>query len=245
MRCEEVRQHVAACEACRAEYGGFEELWQALADVPAGPVPSDRMRERFSALLATDHAGTDEGTRPRLDPAGMRSPLLQVAMAATLLLVGALAGRVVALRPTQPSTEIADVRSELHEMRQMLTLSLMQQSSATERLRGVSWTAQIDQPNNDVVAALLDTLLRDPSVNVRLAAVDALRRFSSRDDVRQGTQRAAADISSPLLQIAVIDYLVETHDRQAVGLLQRLSGDASVDESVRGRAVWGLERLSS
>ena len=120
--------------------------------------------------------------------------------------------------------------------------SIFRKLTVAENIRAVLELRDLEE---EAILAQLDTLLHDPSVNVRLAAVDALRRFSSRDDVRQGTQRAAADVSSPLLQIAVIDYLVETHDRQAVGLLQRLSGDLSVDESVRGRAAWGLERLSS
>ena len=75
-------------------------------------------------------------------------------------------------------------------MRQMLMLSLMQQQSATERLRGVSGSVQIDQPGAEIVRALLETLMHDPNVNVRLACVDALRRFSEQDVVRRGTVQA-------------------------------------------------------
>jgi hypothetical protein len=137
------------------------------------------------------------------------------------------------------------MRGELHDMRQMLTLSLLQQQSATERLRGVSYTAGIDQPGNEVVAALLDTLLHDPSVNVRLSAVDALRRFSDRADVRLGTKQAVTDSTAPMLQVAVIDFMVETRDPQARVVLRQLADDGTVDQSVRGRARWGLERLAS
>ena len=129
-------------------------------------------------------------------------------------------------------------------MRQMLTLSLMQQQSATERLRGVSGSAQIDQPGNEIVGALLDTLMHDPNVNVRLACVDALRRFSGQDQVRRGTIQALSETSYPLVQIALIDYMVETKDTGAADALRRLSEDAMVNEAVRGRAVWGLRQLS-
>lgn len=253
-----VRSHVASCASCQAEFGGVDVLWHALGEVPSAPVPSDRMRERFSAVLAAEREpGDGRGAsrasrvltwRPRLWPG---APLVQMAVAASLLLVGVAIGRGLAPSPPLPSasgaatTEIADVRSELREMRQMLTLSLLQQQSASERLRGVSSSAQLDQPGHEVVAALLDTLLHDPNDNVRLAAVDALRRFSDRDEVRRGTMRAATDSSSPLLQIAVIDFMVETRDPQAAPLLRQLSQDAAVDESVRGRAVRGLERLAS
>ena len=209
MRCEEVKeqfaeylagtldasvakaleQHVASCPECQAEYAGIEALWQALGTLPTPLVPSNRMRERFSAMMADERAAADRRPASRQDRGrtwvpSFRSgePLVQLALAASLLIVGVLVGRALPPRQAQPalppSTEIAEVRSELKDMRQMLTLSLMQQQSATERLRGVSWTAQIDQPGNEVVSALLDTLLHDPNVNVRLAAIDALRRFS-------------------------------------------------------------------
>ncbi|HUR32644.1 MAG TPA: HEAT repeat domain-containing protein [Vicinamibacterales bacterium] len=276
MRCEEVRerfaeylagsldagdataleQHVASCAECQAEYAGVEVLWRALADVPAPPVPSNRMRERFSATLAAERASADRRPASRLargrtwaPRSWTGEPLVQMALAASLLLVGVLVGRALpgrgAVAVPQPASEIAEVRSELRDMRQMLTLSLLQQQSATERLRGVNWTAQIDQPGTEVVSALLDTLLHDPNVNVRLAAVDALRRFSDRADVRLGTKRAIVDTSSPLLQVAVIDFMVDTRDPQAPALFRSLTQDASVDEAVRGRAQWGLDQFAS
>src|SRR6266542_2243037 len=59
--------------------------------------------------------------------------------------------------------------------------------------------------------------LHDPNVNVRLASVDALKRFSMQADVRLGTLRALTEASSPMLQVAIIDFMVETRDTGAVG----------------------------
>lgn len=251
-----LEEHVSSCAACQAEYAGVDALWQALGDVRPALVPSNRMRERFSAMVATERALSDR--RPASRQFGQRrwpslgstgGSLVQAALAASLLIVGLIAGRAITSRSSVPAApqnnEIAEVRSELREMRQLLTLSLMQQQSATERLRGVSWTAQIDQPGNEVVSALLDTLLHDQNVNVRLAAIDALRRVSDRADVRVGTKRAVTDKSSPLLQVAVIDFMVETRDPQAPDLFRALASDATVDSSVRGRAQWGLEHFVS
>ncbi len=259
-----VREHVEGCDRCRVEFGGEEALWRAMEGPPL-PVPTDRMRARLMVAVEQAEAARTSAVqdaapagepgrvlamRPRFRTSG---PLARLAAAASLLLVGVLIGRnsvqwSAPLPPAAPpatATEIADVRAELRDMRQMLTLSLLQQQSAAERLRGVSASAQLEQPGNEVVAALLDTLLHDPNENVRLAAVDALRRFSDREDVRRGTGRAVTDSAAPLLQIAVIDFMVETRDPQAASMLQRLSQDRSVDELVRGRAALGLERLSS
>ncbi len=251
-----LRTHVSSCADCQAEWMGLDALWQALGDLPAPAVPSNRMRERLSATLTAERTSAwrsasrrDDGRAAKAAGWTTREPLVQMALAASLLLAGVIVGRSTAPAPaavTPPAAEIAEVRSELRDMRQMLTLSLLQQQSATERLRGVSGTSQIDQPGNEVVAALLDTLLHDPNVNVRLAAVDALRRVSDRPDVRLGTRQAVVDrSSSPLLQVAVIDFMVETRDPQAAALLNTLAQDTTLDALVRGRAQWGLERTAS
>jgi hypothetical protein len=251
---DEMRRHVAACSECQKELGATEDVWEGLGEIAAPVVPSNRMRERFSAALAEERASIDGRPASRRVARGPWAPrfwpgepLVQMAIAASLLIAGVALGRVSAPRvpAAQPVGEIAEVRSELHDMRQMLTLSLLQQQSATERLRGVSSTADIEQPGNEVVMALLDTLLHDPSVNVRLAAVDALRRFSDRPDVRLGTKQAIGDASVPMLQVAVIDFMVETRDPQARAVFTQLAADGKVDESVRGRAKWGLDQLAS
>lgn len=251
-----LRAHVSSCADCQAEFMGFDALWSALGTLPAPAVPSNRMRERFSAALTAERTSSWRPASRRNNgrawtAAGWttREPLVQMALAASLLVAGVVIGRSTVAAPAAgapPAAGIAEVRSELRDMRQMLTLSLLQQQSATERLRGVSWTSQIDQPGNEVVSALLDTLLHDPNVNVRLAAVDALRRVSDRPDVRLGTRQAVTDRSaSPLLQVAVIDFMVETRDPQAPALFNALAQDATLDALVRGRAQWGLERTTS
>jgi hypothetical protein len=249
----ELLEHLATCAACRAEAEEAEDVWARLGEIPGNRMDQVAMRARFDEMLEVyQHGLRDErlatdNQRPLAIAWWPRRPILQATFAAALLVVGVLAGGVfdrLLPKPTPvPGADLTELRRELKDVREMLTLSLMQQQSATERLRGVSWSNDIDQPGSAIVSALLDTLLHDPNVNVRLAAVDALRRFSGQDSVRKGTAQALADASSPLLQVAIIDFMVETKDTGAAGTLRRLSQDAMVNEAVRGRAVQGLERL--
>ena len=89
------------------------------------------------------------------------------------------------------------------DLRQMVSLSLLQQQSASERLKGVAWAAQLESGDGSVVTALLDALSNDPNVNVRLASVDALKRFATQDAVRRGAVTALERQTSPLVQIAL------------------------------------------
>jgi hypothetical protein len=119
----------------------------------------------------------------------------------------------------------------------------MQQQSASERLKGVNWSYQVQQPDNQVLSALLDTLMHDSNVNVRLATIDALRRFGDQPTVRRGVIEAMPREESPMVQVALIDLAVDLHEKESIGTLRQLAEDKKFDPSVRDRAERGLAEL--
>ena len=125
----------------------------------------------------------------------------------------------------------------------MVALSLLQQQSASDRLKGVSTSSQLERPGSEVVSALLDTLKHDPNVNVRLASVDALRRFSGRDAVREGVVEALPRQESPLVQIAMVDFILEAAGPDVKSVLQQLADDMMLNQAVRARAERGLRQV--
>jgi hypothetical protein len=225
-------EHLRACRSCEAEAGVATDTWALLGDIPAAHADSAAMRARFDRIL-------DVSAPPsRL----WMTHGLQAAAAVTLVALGFLAGRQTL--PNAPDPALGDLREELRATRQMVSLSLLQQQSASERLRGITYTSQIDRPGGELLGALIDTLLHDPDVSVRLKTIDALKRFADRDNVR----RAAVDalnvpMSSPHVQIALIDFLVEANDRNSAASLRRLADDTMVDKAVRARAAWGLQHI--
>ncbi len=247
-----VAAHLASCAACRDEAAVLADGWAALDTIPPERPDSAGMRARFDAALDLYREGLAGAAAPgawdRLNAwmAGWwpRRPAWQFGLAVLFLASGLILGRGRTPAPPVDTPTITELRQELHDTREMVMLSLLQQSSAAERLRGVSWSEQIDAPGNTVVTALLDSLAHDSNVNVRLACVDALRRFGADPRVRQGAIQTLDDRSAPLVQIALIDFVVETGERDAVSALRRLSQDAAQDESVRGRAAWGVDQLS-
>jgi hypothetical protein len=229
---------------------GLSQTWRRLGGIPAMTPDSSAMRARFEAMLAESRA-TQSRAVSRPGGSDVRSwlrrhstlqPLLQGCAALLLLLVGIEVGRE--LRPSS-APEVRELSQEVRDLRQMVSLSLMQQQSASERLKGVSWSNQLDSPGNEVEAALVDTLLHDPNVDVRLASIDALKRFAERDAVRSAAVHALETQSSPLVQMALIDFVVETRDHAALETLRRLSRDDSVNATVRARAVWGIDHLEA
>lgn len=126
-------------------------------------------------------------------------------------------------------------------MRQLVTLSLLQQNSATERLRGVNFSYRAEPNDVEVLSALLQTVNEDPSVNVRLAAVDALGNFRDSSVARRGLMNALPKQDSPMVQIAIIDALAAMRERGAAPTLRELLTGQGVDENVRKRADEALK----
>jgi hypothetical protein len=236
-----VAAHLATCPLCAAEFEELGHTWEMLGDLPHRRVDSAGMRARFDAALeAYQH-----GSKPRRAwPAGLSGYGLQFAAAAALLILGIALGRQLVPAPAI-DPQIAAMRDELRNMREIVTLSLLQQQSASERLRGVSYTSQIEQPDAQITAALLDALMHDPNDNVRLRTVDALKRFASHDAVRRGAVEALSRQTSPLIQMAVIELVLEVGGRDAAGALRQMSSDPMVDEAVRTRAAQGLAQLGA
>src|SRR5205823_2534784 len=120
---------------------------------------------------------------------------------------------------------------------------LMQQESAGNRLRGVNWSYQLKQPGQELLAALLDTLIHDSNVNVRLATVDALRQFVDQPVVRKGVIEAMRKQASPMVQVALIDLAVDLHAKESISALREFTQDQKIDVAVRDRAKKGLAEL--
>jgi hypothetical protein len=249
---DSVREHLAACPGCQAEADALRQVWSALDAVPSAQPDSTAMRARFASMLDGYEHGRDGAAAARWESMNSwlaafwpRQPLVQLAAAAALLVIGLAAGRATRPAAPPPSDEMAALRTELRETRQMVTLSLLQQQSASDRLRGVSWSGRLEEPGGEVVNALLEALLHDPNVNVRLASIDALARFADQQAVRQAAIEALQSASSPLVQIALIDFVVGAQEKTSIEALKRLAADPALNEAVRSRVDWGLTQLGA
>lgn len=254
----EVEKHLAACPGCRAEAEELGSLWAGLARLEAEP-PEAELRERFDAVLAAYRAGLAESEAggagaidvPKrgggwrrwlsvLAPPGRSGPLLAYGLLA--LLVGLGLGIVVAGGgPFGPGGrgELRSLRGEVRTLNELVTLSLLEAPSATERLQGVSFGARMERPDREVLSALVEAATRDPNVNVRLAAIEALAPVASRPRVLGPLARALPEQESPLVQVALVDLLLasdgETARRAAAGLLEDEEVYPDVRRHVRER----------
>lgn len=234
----EFHEHVGTCTACRDELDMLRTHWAALGLLEdAEPDPS--LRRGFYRSLEAFQEGLTHRQRPWL-AWWPKTAALQVALSIALLFAGGAAGYWVS---GQNSPQVAELRQEVERLNQVMALSLLQQQSAFTRLEGVAWAYRVERSDSEVLEALLRTADSDPSVDVRLAAVDALRLFSDNASLRPRLAQSLPRQNSPLMQVALIDLLVELRERSAVPQLQRLLKEPALDQTVQKRAQRALYRL--
>ena len=246
-----VEKHMAECADCRESYA----IWKKLAQLPEEQ-PSPAMRARFETMLNAYEEGRWEhdklkSQRRQIAPAGffggwLRMPALQLAGAAAMLAVGLFIGRNVLPNQaqSQEAKQLAELHNELSATKQLVTLTLLQQESASERLQGVSYSMQVSRPDPEIVAALLHTLRHDNSVDVRLAALDALRRYGNEPRVRKGLVDSLQTQQSPMVQASLVDTLVEMGEKSALPNIKKLEESPNLNPTVKQRAQQGIEKLS-
>jgi len=245
--------HIATCDTCRRDAEQLGALWRNLALIPAEE-PTPQMRTRFYDSLAAFRQGLESVPkhrwRERLLALWPRQPAWQMAVSFALLVVGVGVGYELHPGQTKPEvgtasgvSEVAQLRGEISNMRQMVALSLLQQQSAGDRLRGVSYAYQVPSSDTQMLSALLATVNTDPNVNVRLAAVDALHGFGASEVTRAAVIQSIRKQDQPMVEIALIDLLVDLHETEARPDLAKLATDDKVNEAVRQHAKVAMEKL--
>jgi hypothetical protein len=247
---QNVEAHLEQCADCSEEV----VIWRKLSFLPVEQ-PSPASRARFEAMLHAYQAGRSNQPadnspwRKRASAWNwnvfhwLRSPVGAMAWSAALLAIGVFAGLRLA-GPQPPSLDLAAVQSELASMKQLVVLSMLQQQSASARLEGVAWSTRDQQLDPQVLSALLHTLRYDASVDVRLAALDALSRHGRPPQVHKAILDSLQQQQSPLVQVALIDLLLEWRDPDAAQRLQALQQAPNLNPTVRQRVEWAKSKLN-
>ena len=245
-----IKNHAATCASCREELENLTETWTKLGVLPEEQ-PGENLRENFYTMLESYKAGLEQkkqgfGTKKWLDSLfgkiWPRRPVFQFAFTLFLLLIGFSIG--LFLPTANPdNTERRELRQEVRDLRQSAALAMLKLDSSSERIRGVSFSTQVKNPDQKTLVALLDTLNHDPNVNVRLSAVDALYLFSNEPLVKEGLIQSLSQQESPLVQIALIDLIADIREKRAVKALKELIKQQKVNPVVKKQAELSIQEL--
>lgn len=166
----------------------------------------------------------------------------RLAIASVTLIIGIAAG--FSLRtPIQKDVQIDALGQEINDLKELVMLSLLEKESATERLKAVSLTEEMAQASRKVTHALIHTLNNDENVNVRLAALDALKAYGNDSRVREELIHSIGKQESPLVQLSLAEIMVALQVKSSVKELKKIANDKNTPTDVRERIEESIKIL--
>jgi len=209
------------------------------------PEPSENIRHQFYANLQQEQAKLKRKAswKRRLPSIQLDIKLSQLAYGLVIFLLGLMLGLLTNTNQGYEQ-QMADMRAELHNMQESLVVNLLEQPSATQRLKAVNISTGMRQTNEKVTVSLLQVLNEDPDVNVRLAALDALLNYADRPLVREGLIRSIPGQDAPMMQIAMAEAMVELKEKRSVKELQQLLEKDDINQMVAQEIRKSISALS-
>ena len=130
--------------------------------------------------------------------------------------------------------EVQRLTAQVDAMSRSASLALLDHQSASERLRGVEWTAR-SAPDDRVVAALVDAVKHDSSVNVRLAAIESLRPLLDRPEVAPELLATLGGEAPAIVRVSLAETLLTGNVEGSRPAVEKMLDETELEPAVRDR----------
>ncbi|GLU43014.1 HEAT repeat domain-containing protein [Allomuricauda sp. NBRC 101325] len=212
-------KHVENCNDCQSELEEMKAFLNVL-DEDVAP-PSNRLKANFEAALEQEkqHQGKVVQLESK-SSSNWTGNVLKIAASIALLVASFQMGSLFQQR--KADADIAQLQDETNQMKQTAMLSLMENQSASKRIQGVNYIEEFEQPDEAIIQALANRLLKDENDNVRMTAFDALSKFTSSETVKNTFIDALGNEKNPSIQVALIQALVQIQEKKAAEPMKKL-----------------------
>ena len=234
---KEFESHLNECAVCQEELNTQQEVWGMLGNLKV-PDTSSELDYGFKRML-NEESGHTQTAIPSI------KIFWRVAAAVILIITGFAAGYFTN-KPAPSFTykkQVDSLSSQMHEMRELMMLSLLENPSASERIKAVGYTSEINQVNTKMINALLTTLNNDPNVNVRLMTLEALMHYADNTAVREGLVQSIVQQESPLVQSAMADAMIKMQEKKSIQSFKKLLEQKQLNTQVRTKIEQTISRL--
>lgn len=200
--------------------------------------PSLQLDDHFYNMLANEKQKAKKFT---FSLPGWSTLLPKLSFAATFTILGFFMAYLFINRTATP--EVRQLTEEVSDLKEMMMLSLLEKESATDRLRAVSLTDEMQEASTAVTGALITTLNKDVNINVRLAALEALKPYVGDSSVRMALVKSITHQESPLIQVALAELMAAIQEKNAVKEFEKVLERNDTPEEVKKRIQKNLEVL--
>lgn len=239
---KEVERQLVNSEELRRELRELEILFDTLDSVEMER-PSERLSQQFRQFLAKEEQKAAK-VKPEQSARvfTLRRIEWSVAAAIALLALGVAFGTLWQKNMRQQQ-QIDRLLAETEDTRNMLILSMLQEQSASQRIKAMNTAVQERATDPQVIEALIQTLFVDDNVNVRMKAAEALGQFGQQKEVVTALTKALRTEESPEVQITLIDVLTNMKAKEAMDEFKTLMKKDDLLDVVKNKAAYGVEIL--
>ena len=192
----QLEAHLGECSRCASVYERLEKVSNLFNEKEDIPLPD---KEKSWQIISAKAIRRKGGWLEQLSP---RRPVFQFAVALLLLVVGFTAGYFIH-SGWQMSGEMAELRQEVRQVRQIAAVSLIRQEFLNNRLRDAGIGPQLEQANEGTLGSLIRTFRGQPDLSLRQASIDDPYLFLRDPAVREDFVQSLSEQTSPLVEIAL------------------------------------------
>ena len=226
----EIENHLESCTACGKTYNQLKDLNIKMEQVEMVDVVDDFRNSFFDKLEKGKAIYNRKTVSFKLN-----RQFLNIAASVLLLITGSLIGYFIAQKG-----KVSKLEDEILSLKYSYTSSVLNDRTASVKLKAISYVDEDKSINPDLIPVLGNILKYDDNVNVRLAAANALFKHNHSNEVNTLLIESLKTQTEPLVQIALIDFLVNNQEKQAVDNLKILLERENTNSIVKQHANDGL-----
>lgn len=225
----------------KAEFEGIITFWNVTEETPEA---SANMDMNFYAMLKVEEEKSNKiSFVEKVQNFFSVKIVKQFAYTFAILTVGFFIGNKLnsGQRASQETLKVA--KAETENVRSQLVLTLLDQPSANKRLQAVNEVNKLNEVTETILKALFSTLNNDENVNVRLSAIEALKKYTHIPLVREGLVTSIANQTSPMIQMELADLMVVLQEKKAVKSLEKLIDKEDVNTSAKEKMKESIQSI--
>ena len=238
---ESVQDHLDHCSECSKTHNEFQTLFTTI-DQYKEELPDSQLEVGFYEMLEKEKgiAAKSEVLVLHKKQQQLRT-VLQIAATVVLMISSYFYGTFK--DNVSHIEEVVLLQQEKAQMQTVATLSLIENESASKRLQAVTYAKALVQPDSDILNVLITKMNTDKHVNVRLAAANALAKFSDHQHVKLALLKTLEVEENANMQIELIQILVDIEEKRAIPAMKKLLENTAVPSYVKEQINVELKQI--
>lgn len=191
--------------------GELKALWNSIPFEEVQAEPNLEETARFSERLSAYQDGFNDASDSKKR---VKSPMQKKVIPFPFAPISIAAIFLLMLVSTSFYMIYRSEHKESTELQKLLALTLIQQNTAPQRIDGVRFASQLDGTESGLQKELIHILNNDPSINVRLSALNALRGEMTQSPMRERVIESISKQTSALVAMSICQEVLQTASSQ-------------------------------